>query len=71
MNERRSAPIEVYVEKNGKRYSGFYRVEGDLIFVQYRDRTKKTQTGASPHETLARMMITEMIQEEVREQGGT
>lgn len=69
MNESRPSPIEVYVEKNGKRYSGFYRVEGNLISVQYRDRSKKTQVGAGPHETLARLMIAEMVQEEYRERG--
>lgn len=67
MNERNPAPIEIYLEKDGKRYAGFYRVEGSLIFVQYRDRSKNTQVGASPHETLARLMIAEMIQEESRE----
>jgi hypothetical protein len=71
MNAKRSAPVEVYVEKNGKRYSGFYRTEGNLISVQYRDRSKKTQIGASPLETLARMMIAEMVEEESRERGGT
>ena len=68
MTKNQSAPVQIYFEHNGKQCSGFYRVEGKVVSVQYRGLTKKTQIGNSPPETLARMMIAEMIREEKQSQ---
>lgn len=61
-------PVQIYFEHNGKQTSGFYRVEGAVVSVQYRGLIKHTQIGNSPPETLARMMISEMIREENQNQ---
>ena len=65
MANNQSEPVQIYFDdRNGKKCTGFYRVEGNIVSVQYRGLTKKTQIGNSLPETLARLMIAEMIREE-------
>ncbi len=43
--------------------TGEYEIENDIITVKYRGRQKSTQVGRSPVETLARMLLREMVNE--------
>jgi hypothetical protein len=65
MSNNQSEPVQIYFEdSNGIKCTGFFRIEGDIVSVQYRGQTKKTQIGNTHPESLARMMITEMMREE-------
>ena len=56
----------IEVEIYGKTYTGSYEIQGEMIEVSYRGRTKKTQLDSHVGypETLARIMIRELVQEE-------
>ena len=53
------------VESHGKTYTGSYEIQGSIIEVSHRGRTKKNELGgyASHLELLARTMIRELVQE--------
>jgi len=44
-------------------HTAHYSVFGGLITVEYRGAIKKTEVGDTPLETLAKMMLLEMIWE--------
>ena len=46
---------------NGKTYNGSYGISGKLLTVSYGGDSKKTQVGNLPPETLARMMLGELV----------
>ena len=62
----------VEVEIDGKTYTGSYEIQGEMIEVSYGWKTKKTQLGDSAHypETLVRIIIRELVQEEQEQSTG-
>lgn len=52
----------ITVNHNGKDYSATYRIEKGVITVRTVYGSKSTQLGSSPPESLARMLLSEMIQ---------
>ena len=61
----------VEVEMDGNRYVGKYRVEGGIITVLYEGDgggDKETKVGNSEPETLARLLLSEIVAEK-RKQG--
>ncbi len=53
----------VEVRGEGEVHTAHYSVVGGLIMVEYRGAIKKTEVGDTPLETLAKMMLLEMIWE--------
>lgn len=53
----------VTVNRNDKTYTARYRVEKGLISVSTVNGNKTTQLGSSPPETIARLLLGEMINE--------
>ena len=51
----------VTVEHEGKPYTASWRVENDMMIVSTADCTKSTQLGDLPPESLARLMLSEII----------
>ena len=69
--EDRAMP-RIEVEIYGETYTGSYEIQGEMIEVSYRGRTKKTQLGGyvGHPELLARSMIRELVQEEWEQSTG-
>jgi hypothetical protein len=42
---------------------GTYEVQGDIVTVVYRGRKKSTQVGGSPPESIARLLLRELVQD--------
>lgn len=57
MNNRKEASVEV----DGKQYTSGYFVKGKVITVEGIYGVKSTQLGGSPAETLARMLLRELV----------
>lgn len=55
--------MNVTVERNGKAYSASYRLENGIITVTTSCGHKNTQLGSSQPESLALLMLGEMIRE--------
>ena len=53
----------VEVKGSGEVHTAHYSVFGGLITVEYCGAIKKTEVGDTPLETLAKMMLLEMIWE--------
>jgi hypothetical protein len=53
----------VSIEVNGKTYNGTYTVDGSIISVSFALGSKRTQIGGSSPESLARVMLCELIRE--------
>lgn len=53
----------VTVECSGNTYKATYRIEKGMIIVSTGRGSKTTQLGSSPPETLARIILGEMINE--------
>jgi len=53
-------PVEI--TKDGKKYEGTYKVWAELVYVTYGDRTMTTHIGGSPSDTVARMLLREMVE---------
>ena len=51
----------VTIQHNGKDYSGFYRVDGEMIKVYSAHGDKTTQLGSMPPEALAQMLLREIV----------
>lgn len=57
-------PIEIVVEIDGRKYTGSYTVSGRVITVHGPDfASKSTQLGGSSADSLARVLMREMIRE--------
>lgn len=61
MNHQQQGTITV--ERGAKTYKATYRIEKGMITVSSGHGSKTTQLGSSPPETLARMILGEMINE--------
>lgn len=60
------APQPVEVELEGKQYTGTYTVAGSVIRVSYGFASKSTQTGGMRPDDLAKMILGELVREELR-----
>jgi hypothetical protein len=62
---------DVMIDYNGVRCEGRYSIEPGVrwpngtITVRYRDRSKSTQVGRTPPESLARLLLLELVMEAV------
>lgn len=54
---------EITIEINGKSYSGRYEVNRKVLTLSSSYGTKSTQLGSLPAETLAKMLLREIIGE--------
>ncbi len=54
-------PTEIAVRVDGKVYSGAYIVEGGMVRVAYREKSKAALIGGSPPEATASMLLKEMV----------
>ena len=64
MARGKSAPPisgSVEIKRGDEVHTGWYDVESGMITVTYRLAEKTTQLGGSPPETLARLLLSEMI----------
>jgi hypothetical protein len=52
---------EISVEVDDKTYFGRYSVEQGLVTVHYMARQNVTQAGRSPPESIARMLLRELV----------
>jgi len=59
-------PATVVVEKDGERHTGSYTVDGGVMTVSYQGRhTQPILLGASPSATLAKVLLSELLSEDV------
>ena len=56
-------PLEIAVRLGGKVYSGAYTVGDAIVRVVYRGKSKATQVGGSSPETIAGMLLRELVWE--------
>ena len=58
-----SPSSDVRIEINGKEYRGSYRVEGrpPLVYLTSNYGNKATHLGSSPAETIARVLLHELV----------
>lgn len=55
--------LPVSVEVGGREYCGEYELNKGMITVHFDLRKKTTQLGGSDHETLARVLLSELVRE--------
>ena len=51
----------ISITRNGKTYTGSYGVKGNLLVVYHAGQTKRTQIGGMDTQTLAEIILGEMI----------
>jgi hypothetical protein len=56
-------PLEIAARVGGKVYLGAYTVEDALVRVVYKGKSKATQIGGSPPDTIAGMLLRELVWE--------
>ena len=56
-------PTDIAVEIDGNYCLGSYIEKGGMVIVSSSYGTRSTQIGRSPPDTLARMMLRELVQE--------
>ncbi len=56
---------QIYIEKNDDKFSGIFHVVDDLIYVFSVYGKKVTQLGNSNPESLAKLLLTELINEQI------
>jgi hypothetical protein len=56
-------PLGIAVRVGGKLHSGAYTVEEAIVRVVYKGKSKATQVGGSPPETIAGMLLRELVWE--------
>jgi len=55
--------MAVSIEHAGKTYYGIYTISQDMITVSNGEGTKTTHIGHMPAETLAKMLLSKLVQE--------
>jgi hypothetical protein len=55
---------EVTVTLDGVTHKGTYYVQDSLVHVQCDAGTKKTQLGGTPAETIAKLLMSELVREQ-------
>lgn len=65
MAKRKTPPQSwpVSVELNGKTYTGTYEVDAGIVTVRTLMGSKNTQVGGSTPQTLAPLMLSELVKE--------
>jgi hypothetical protein len=62
----RSSPVQnLTVTIDGVTYGGTYYTHGAMVYVQYGTGREQTQTGGSPAEPIAQMLLSELVREEI------
>jgi hypothetical protein len=62
----RSSPVmKLTITIEGVTYDGTYYTHAERVYVQYGTRKKETQIGGSPAESIARMLLSELVREEL------
>jgi hypothetical protein len=56
-------PHEIAAKVGGKVHLGAYTVENDLVRVVYKGKSKATQIGGSPPDTIAGKLLRELVWE--------
>ena len=55
---------EVVIEQDSERHLGYYFIESKMITIVYlKGGSKRTQVGGSPPEGLARILLSELVNE--------
>ena len=58
----RSSPVQDVTDTvDGVTYTGRFYAYGPMVFVHYMGKKKQTQIGGSPPESIARMLLSEMV----------
>jgi hypothetical protein len=61
------AQYEISARIDGKLRTGTYSESGKMITVRYKGRSKTTQVGGSPVDTIGRMLLRELVEQVSRE----
>ncbi|PHJ56862.1 hypothetical protein VF14_24035 [Nostoc linckia z18] len=56
----------VIYEQDGRTYTGTYKLERGIITVSFDLQDKTTQLGNMPEELLARLLMSELVNEHLR-----
>jgi hypothetical protein len=56
-------PLEIAVRVGGKLHLGAYTVGDEIVTVSYKGKSMATQVGGSPAETIAAMLLKELVRE--------
>jgi hypothetical protein len=56
-----SVRTPISITRDGKIFTGHYTIAGEMITVTYGEESRTTQLGVSPPDSLARVMLAEMI----------
>jgi hypothetical protein len=56
-------PLDMAVRIDGRLHYGKYTVDGTIVSVAYRGKSKATQVGGSSPETIAGMLLRELVWE--------
>jgi hypothetical protein len=59
-----SERTDITIEMNGVTYGGWFETSRGLVTVHTLYGSKSTQTGNTPPEVLAKMMLRELVEEE-------
>jgi hypothetical protein len=60
---RPSSVKPVTVTIDGVTHHGTYYVQGSLVYVHYGATKKETQVGGSPAESIAQLLLSELVRE--------
>jgi hypothetical protein len=52
---------EIEIERNGKRYTGSYSSDNEMVIVYFDGATKKALLGSCSPEGLARILLGELV----------
>ena len=62
----RSSPVSnITITIDGVTHSGTYYTHGSMVYVQYGTARKETQIGGSPAEFIAKLLLSEMVREDL------
>jgi hypothetical protein len=67
MSKKRQPPMtmDVAIERDGTTYRGSYTVDREVVRVSDGDGSKATQIGNSSPERIARILLSELVEEEL------
>jgi hypothetical protein len=71
MPRKAPTPVGVSVTLDGVTYRGTYYVQASMVHVQCNAGTKTTQLGGFPAQTIAKMLLSELVRSGLKKKPGT